>query len=757
MTTCVRRLSGALRAPGRWMGGAAVFVLVLLWGAVGRPSEQMRIVPADALPGSERESEESPEDRPPSPFSADRLLEPPPPRGVRRRPFGPGDTPYRIRRPGFGDPLEAGPPVPFQENPADQERKGAERSRRSFVFPPEPFSPAPTDDPWEEAERSIRVGHYRWWQEQIDEELRLRPSLAGLMRVVEALEESDAPASVKDKYRSRADSLARILISQEVNDPLPWIVRAKFALQDGDKEAFRQAAAALVARFPDDRHAQYYASLLGIEQQGAAAEKELPRAQETEAQKRPVAPTPKPGPEPKPGTWKYPDWTVIVIGWLGGLVVLLATGMVLSWLTLRSIKSRLAREVTLGQRGIRWVYRWVINLTGIYYYLSLPVVIAIFAATTSGLICITLALSTPMERNAFAAWRPLTIALFLAMGLVAVWTSRVRMREGRIGRALEPDEAPRLFELARQVAEKVETRPLDEVRLVPSAGIAVVERGGFLARVFHRTRRVLILGVAALEGLTQGAFRALLAHEYGHFSNRDTAGGRVALRARLAMEQFLRRTQGLPGDERRDPIFRFFHLYYRLYCRLTLGASRLQEMLADRTAVTAYGPKAFEQGLMHVVRRSVEFDYALSRLRQQGVTAAAQETGLYDLMREFSPEDRMNIEAEVDHALHRPSTAYDSHPSPHERLAIIHGLDAVDPLPDERAVWELLPRAEQLEREMSAQGSTLRSELHQPLAARWLARSAVQAWAATGSDAVIAHHLSSVAPSGEPIRTAIKE
>jgi Zn-dependent protease with chaperone function len=31
------------------------------------------------------------------------------------------------------------------------------------------------------------------------------------------------------------------------------------------------------------------------------------------------------------------------------------------------------------------------------------------------------------------------------------------------------------------------------------------------------------------------AFRAVLAHEYGHFTNRDTAGGEIALRVNRDM------------------------------------------------------------------------------------------------------------------------------------------------------------------------------------------------------------------------------
>src|SRR2546425_8822909 len=81
-----------------------------------------------------------------------------------------------------------------------------------------------------------------------------------------------------------------------------------------------------------------------------------------------------------------------------------------------------------------------------------------------------------------------------------------------------------------EVAQRVGTRPVDNVYMTPGAQVAVMERGrSMLARARGRAERCLILGAAALEGMRLGPFKAILAHEYGHFSNRDTAGGGVAL------------------------------------------------------------------------------------------------------------------------------------------------------------------------------------------------------------------------------------
>ena len=41
-----------------------------------------------------------------------------------------------------------------------------------------------------------------------------------------------------------------------------------------------------------------------------------------------------------------------------------------------------------------------------------------------------------------------------------------------------------------------------------------------------------------LEGFQLRPFKAVLAHEYGHFSNRDTAGGGLALQVRRSLGAF---------------------------------------------------------------------------------------------------------------------------------------------------------------------------------------------------------------------------
>ena len=60
-----------------------------------------------------------------------------------------------------------------------------------------------------------------------------------------------------------------------------------------------------------------------------------------------------------------------------------------------------------------------------------------------------------------------------------------------------------------------------------------------MAKVRDKAKRVLILGTQAIDKMDQAAFRAVLAHEYGHFQNRDTAGGDISMRVNASMNAFV--------------------------------------------------------------------------------------------------------------------------------------------------------------------------------------------------------------------------
>ena len=313
-----------------------------------------------------------------------------------------------------------------------------------------------------------------------------------------------------------------------------------------------------------------------------------------------------------------------------------------------------------------------------------------------------LARSLPYLRRSIAGI-PVRLLLFLCIGAVVTVYKMIRSLFIRHdpedpGRSLRQEEAPQLWSLTREVAETIGTRPIDEIRVTPGTDLAVYEKGSFTERTQDRARRTLILGVGVLNDFDQTAFRAVLAHEYGHFSHRDTAGGDVALRVQRDIINFATAMIVAGQAVWWNIAFLFLRVYHFIFRRITYGASRLQEVLADRLAVLNYGANAFEEGLKHVIRRSVEFEDVAYREITDAGNAGRSLQNLYEL----KTGEEQGIEDKVSEVLNRQTALDDSHPSPAERFRLARRIThTAEPLAG-GMVWDLFTDRESLTKEMSS-------------------------------------------------------
>ena len=117
---------------------------------------------------------------------------------------------------------------------------------------------------------------------------------------------------------------------------------------------------------------------------------------------------------------------------------------------------------------------------------------------------------------------------------------------------------------------------MDAVYLTVGTDVAVMERGSMSARLRDRGRRSLLLGVGILPGFTRRQLAAVLAHEYGHFSHRDTAGGEVAMVVQASLLRSLVGIAQAGGATFYNPAWHFLRGFHALFLRVTLGASRLR-------------------------------------------------------------------------------------------------------------------------------------------------------------------------------------
>ena len=115
--------------------------------------------------------------------------------------------------------------------------------------------------------------------------------------------------------------------------------------------------------------------------------------------------------------------------------------------------------------------------------------------------------------------------------------------------------------------------------------------------------------------------------------------------------------------------FQFLRLYQFLFRRISHGASRLQEVMADIEAVTHYGAVQFEEGLRHAILRGVKFDAAASRIDgDESLKTYAGLRALYEPT--LRTRDEKSVEAEMVKAIRHPTSEDDTHPSPSDRFAL---------------------------------------------------------------------------------------
>jgi Zn-dependent protease with chaperone function len=287
------------------------------------------------------------------------------------------------------------------------------------------------------------------------------------------------------------------------------------------------------------------------------------------------------------------------------------------------------------------------------------------------------------------------------LAAVTVWSMLkslfIRRRDEDPGMRLDLTRETKLRALLDGVAARIGTRAVDNVYLTPSTEVAVMERGKG-----RNKERCLILGIAALEGMALRPFKAILGHEYGHFTNRDTAGGAFALAVRNSLSTTAIGLAEGGAATWYNPAWWFVNGFHRVFLRISEGASRLQEVLADRWAVFAYGAQAFEQGLRHVVERSVRFDAHATSTLKEVVDGQLPLANLYT----YQPKKNEDLTAAIEESLQRASSAYDSHPAPAERFALVHALpqQGLQPEPDDDApATSLFENVEALQCAMTAQ------------------------------------------------------
>jgi Zn-dependent protease with chaperone function len=313
----------------------------------------------------------------------------------------------------------------------------------------------------------------------------------------------------------------------------------------------------------------------------------------------------------------------------------------------------------------------------------------------------------------FLAMGVVPIKLVLLIGIVVIATVGavlrglfVRSTPQALGYSIDLERQPRLRALLQDVAGVVGTRRVDAVYLTPGTAMAVTERAGLWSSLRgKRTERSLIMGVGLFDGMTQLQLRSMLAHEHGHFRNADTAGGGFALAVRRSLFTMIIRLAQSGAAGAFNPVWWFLRAYYRIYLGVSQGASRLQEVLADRWAIQAYGTAGFVAGYRHVVARSVQFDHMVNATIKEVVDTKRPLPNLYQYRPHSGGISQGDLATAIDKEMTREPSAYDSHPSPRQRieLAELLAVERAAQPDDDVSIWALFDGRDALEQAMTTE------------------------------------------------------
>lgn len=348
---------------------------------------------------------------------------------------------------------------------------------------------------------------------------------------------------------------------------------------------------------------------------------------------------------------------------------------------------------------------WLARLYGlalfaglVLFYASLPfVVVGLLGGTLALLYGIFMLGRVPVK----------LVAVIVIIGLTMVWVVLKSIfskpASGSFGLKKNEEQIPRVYAVAREVAARIGTEPVDEVYLGPGSSIGVHQEGRGPFGIFGKKRRVLTLGMSALHCLTIGELQAVLAHEYAHFSHQDTFYNRFIYQVQLSIERALR-GMGMAAGKLNyvNPFFWFLYLYHRSYNLLASGYSRSREYLADRMACHLYGSNVFVSSLKKICTEGSFFETAM--YQNIGVLLQSNESyaNMYESFAQVREEQFSEAERKefYDKSLDEKTSLFASHPTFRERVEAVADLPiAADANP--RPASELVDERAKIEEELT--------------------------------------------------------
>ncbi len=240
---------------------------------------------------------------------------------------------------------------------------------------------------------------------------------------------------------------------------------------------------------------------------------------------------------------------------------------------------------------------------GYAYFLGLFAMNALLALMGIAIFCALVA------SGGFAGLR-IVLVLVAGCGVVAWLMARallVRFPKPE-GIYLRPDDAPKLFELIRETEERLDAKPVQNVVLTSELNAAIVQSPLF--GLFGPQSGYLLLGLQLMQALDPEEFRAVVAHEFGHYSGNHGSFAARIYRSRITWTRFW---ESYAENPRRGSrlITGFLRWFAPRFDARAFVLARANEYEADRCAADMVGAETTARALMRVsisaIRSTKEF------------------------------------------------------------------------------------------------------------------------------------------------------
>ena len=271
------------------------------------------------------------------------------------------------------------------------------------------------------------------------------------------------------------------------------------------------------------------------------------------------------------------------------------------------------------------------SILAICFFIITYLIILILAVLFTGL-CIAGGISLIALRPMFA-----TIALGIGLAslgvLILIFLLKFIFKSHKIDRShlieINDQQEPELFKMIREIVQQVETKFPKKVYLSFNVNAAVFYDSSFWS-MFLPVKKNLLIGLGLVNTVTKEELKAILSHEFGHFSQRSMKVGSYVYNVNQVIfnmlfdnksyENIIKRWANISGyfsifvviavkiNEGIQWILRkLYHVVNKNY----LGLSREMEFHADEIAASVTGYEPLKKSLLRLVLAENSFNNVL--------------------------------------------------------------------------------------------------------------------------------------------------